>query len=271
MHTSLPSPFHALHAPGRLLLLPNAWDAASARVMEACGAAAVATSSASVSWAHGVPDGERLDAEQVLWTARSVCRAVRVPVTVDLEAGYGDALETLVQRLVELGVSGINLEDGGGPPEVLAQRIRVARAAADRAGAPLFVNARTDVYLRGLGAPDTRVAETLARARRYRDAGCDGLFVPGLAQEAELEAVARGVDLPLNVMTVPGLPGAARLQALGVRRLSLGPAPALAALGTVRRVCSAFLAGGEAAPEPGALTYPEMNALLAPRPVQGGR
>jgi 2-methylisocitrate lyase-like PEP mutase family enzyme len=264
---SLAATFRALHADGQLLHLPNAWDGASARLIEACGAAAIATSSAAVSWSHGVPDGEHLSLEMLMATTREIVRAVRVPVSVDLEAGYGTIPEEIgpvVRQVVDIGVVGINLEDGAAPPEVLMAKIEVARRAAAAAGVDLFINARTDVYLRGLVAPDERLQETLERARRYREAGCDGLFVPGLARPEEVAAIAQAAGVPLNVMALPGLAPAPRLKELGVRRLSLGTALAQAALGTVRRHCVALLERGEYGglfEDP--VAYGEMNALLS--------
>jgi 2-methylisocitrate lyase-like PEP mutase family enzyme len=250
-----------------MLLLPNAWDGASARLIEACGAAAIATSSAAVSWAHGVPDGEHLSLEMLLATTREIVRVVRVPVSIDLEAGYDatpEAMGPVVRQVLDAGVVGINLEDGTAPPEVLMAKIEVARRTAAGAGIDLFINARTDVYLRGLVAPEERLRVTLERALRYREAGCDGLFVPGLTRPEEISTIAKTAGVPLNVMALPGLAPVARLQELGVRRLSLGMALAQAALGTVRRHCSALLERGEY----GGLfdeqvAYGEMNALLA--------
>ncbi|MGZ3456991.1 MAG: isocitrate lyase/PEP mutase family protein [Archangium sp.] len=259
--------FRALHTHGPMLLLPNAWDAASARLVEACGASAIATSSAAVSWVHGVPDGEHLSLEMLLATTREIVRAVRVPVSVDLEAGYGatpEAVAQVVRQVLDAGAVGINLEDGSAPPEVLMAKLEAARRTAAQAGVDLFLNARTDIYLRGLVPPEERVRETLTRARRYRDAGCDGLFVPGLTQPEEISAIARAASVPLNVMARPHLAPPATLEALGVRRLSLGTALALAALGTVRRHCVALLERGEYGglfEDP--VTYAEMNALLA--------
>jgi len=266
---SLASTFRALHLGGPILVLPNAWDAASARLIEACGATAIATSSGALSWAHGAPDGQGLPLEALVAATREIVRAVRVPVTVDVEAGYGTTPEQVgpvIRRLVDAGAVGINLEDGGDEPSVLAVKLEAAKRSALQAGVELFVNARTDVYLRGLVPPGERVAETLARARRYRDAGCDGLFVPGIVDADEIASVTRQVGVPVNVMVVNGLAAPAKLQELGVRRLSAGVALALAALTTVRRIATSLLERGDygklLASE---VTYGEMNALLSRR------
>jgi 2-methylisocitrate lyase-like PEP mutase family enzyme len=264
---STPSPFRALHAGPSMLVLPNAWDAATARLVEHAGARAVATSSAAVSWAHGVADGEHLPREAVLSAARDVVRAVRVPVTVDLEAGYSrDATEVaaLVRQVLELGAAGINLEDGKDPPELLAAKIESCKRAAAAMGADLFVNARTDVYLAGLVPADRAVDETLRRARIYEAAGCDSLFVPCVTDEAAIRAIAAGARVPLNVLALPGLAPVADLARWGVRRLSVGTALANAALATVRNATRELLeAGTYGALFGDRILTKEMNALFA--------
>ena len=260
--------FRRLHAPDELLILPNAWDAASARLVEACGARAIATTSAGVAWAHGRPDGNALAPDVLVSAVAEIVRAVRVPVTVDVEAGYSDdpaAVARVVAAVIDAGAVGINLEDGAGPPELLCAKIAAVRTAAVRAGGDLFVNARTDVFLRGLVLPERAVEETIARGRRYVDAGCDGLFVPYLQVAGDARRIAHGIEpAPLNVMAVPGLPDASELRTWGVRRLSAGSALASAAFGLVRRLAGTFLRDGRSdplfeAPAP----YGEMNALLA--------
>ncbi|HEU4410578.1 MAG TPA: isocitrate lyase/phosphoenolpyruvate mutase family protein [Polyangiaceae bacterium] len=263
--------FRELHREGSMLVLPNVWDAGSARVVESCGATAVATSSAAVAWAHGTLDGERVGREALVRLVADIARAVRVPVTVDAEQGYAEGpggVADTVAALVHAGAVGINLEDGAGPPEALARKIEVAKRAGGAAGVDLFVNARTDVYLRGLVPPDRAASEVLRRARLYREAGVDGLFVPGLSAPAEIEVVAREAGLPLNVMIVPGLAPAAELKRLGVRRLSAGTALAQATLGFVRQAARELLERGTYASlfaDP--LPYGELNELFARSPA----
>jgi 2-methylisocitrate lyase-like PEP mutase family enzyme len=263
------STFRDLHREGALLVLPNAWDAATARLVEACGAAAIATSSAAVSWAHGFADGEKLDPATLVRVVAEIVRVVRVPVSVDAEAGYAARPEDIAESLaalIDAGAVGVNLEDGAAPPEALAAKIAVAKRVAARAGVDLFVNARTDVYLRGLVAAPGAVDETLRRARLYREAGCDGLFVPGLAARAEVETVVREARLPLNLMVVSGLAPAAELRGWGVRRLSAGSGLAQATLGFVRRATTELLEHGTyAALSADAVTYGEMNTLFTTR------
>lgn len=262
--------FRALHAEG-LLILPNACDAGSARIIEACGAKAIATSSATLSWVHGFADGEQLPFDVLLGAVGEIVRVVSVPVSVDFEAGYGDtpeAVETAVRRLLELGVVGINLEDGAGTPEQAAAKIEAAKRAASAVGVNLFVNGRTDVYLHALGPKEKRLEMSLERLSRYRDAGCDGVFVPGLVDENEIAAIVREAQRPLNLMAMPGLPKPARLAELGVRRLSLGSALGKAAFGATRRLCRQVLEQGEWGTlfDEG-IPYPEMNALLRRPPA----
>ncbi|AVR96154.1 isocitrate lyase/PEP mutase family protein [Pseudoduganella armeniaca] len=254
--------FHRLHSDG-LLLLANCWDGGSARVAASAGAVALATSSAAVAWAHGYADGSHLPVELLLQTARGIGRVCGLPLTVDIEDGYGDdpvAVGALVRQLVEAGVVGVNIEDGNGSVELLCEKIAAARAAARAVDVHLYLNVRTDVYLRGLAPAGDRVAETLRRAALYRQAGASGLFVPGLAAEDEIAAVAQGAGLPLNVMALPSLPAPARLRELGVRRLSAGSAIGEATWSQVRRSVDEFLATGKVSP--GALGYGAINALM---------
>jgi 2-methylisocitrate lyase-like PEP mutase family enzyme len=245
MHNALRS----LHRRDALLILPNAWDAGSARVIEACGARAIATTSAGLAWAHGYPDGNVLAIDVLTDVVSRIARVIRVPLSVDLEAGYSDdpdAVGELVHGLIAVGVQGINIEDGTDPPSLLCAKIRAVRAVAERAGVDLFINARIDVYLKQL-VPSERARETtIERIGMYRSAGCDGAFVPGLVDRADIRAIADATALPLNVMAMPGLPPAAELATLGVQRLSTGAALAAASLGVVRRLASDFLRDGQA-------------------------
>lgn len=257
--------FRQLHSQG-LLLLANAWDAGSARLIESLGAKAVATTSAGVAWAHGYADGDHLPVERLLATAASIARVISVPLSVDIEGGYSEdpgAVATTVLRLAESGVVGINLEDGAGSPDLLCTKIERIKRDCAQHGADVFINARTDVYLRGLAPQAERVAATLARAARYRDAGADGLFVPGLVDAMEIRDVASQAGLPLNVMQRPTLPDPATLESLGVRRLSAGSNLAEASFAHVRALAAKFLGdgaeGGDAAQVFG---YGAINALF---------
>lgn len=255
--------FRDLHRSG-LLILPNAWDGGSAALMRSLGARAIATTSAGVAWALGWPDGDALPVDRVVQAARDVVRAAQgLPVSIDFEGGYSDdpdEVAALAGQLVEAGARGINIEDGGGSPETLAAKIAAIRAAV---GPELFINARCDVWLRGVGAAESRVEEALRRAAIYAAAGADGFFAPELAETAGIAALTAGTPLPVNLLAVPGLPGAAELERLGVRRLSAGSGLASAAFGRVASLTRAFLADGASAPMmEGGLPWTEMNALM---------
>ena len=258
--------FHRLHQQPRPLLLANAWDAGSARMIEACGAAAIATTSAGLAWSRGYPDGNVLPQRVLTVAVEEIARVLSVPLTVDSEGGYSAdprAVGETVAALVGAGAVGINLEDGGASPELLSAKITAAKTAALHAGVDLFVNARTDVYLRGLVPREQAVEETIERARRYRAAGCDGIFVPALSDPAAIRSIVAAIALPLNVMVVPRLPPVAELATLGVRRVSAGAAIAQAAYAIARRAATRFLTDGvyDAMFEATA-DYTELNALF---------
>lgn len=253
--TALAQAFHQSHAGNEPLVLPNAWDAASARIIEQGGARAVATSSAAMAWALGCPDGEQLALDDLLGACRRIVEAVAVPVSIDIEQGYGDTAEDtaeLVGALMQLGAVGINIEDGKDPasgqladPRRLRERIACIRAVADHRGVPLFINARTDTYLTAALSGEARLQETLARALAYVDAGADGIFVPGLADAGEIERLAAALSVPLNIYVgYPGAPDVATLRRLGVRRISLGCGTLQAVLAHLARITEEALVQG---------------------------
>jgi 2-methylisocitrate lyase-like PEP mutase family enzyme len=258
--------FRQLHADG-LLLLANAWDAGSARLIESLGAQAIATTSAGVAWAHGYVDGDQLPVSHLLAAVAEIRRIIDVPLSIDVEGGYSDEpdlVADLVVQLAQSGVSGINLEDGGGDPELLCAKIAAIRRACALSGVDIFINARTDVYLRQLAPAGERVGATLHRASLYRAAGTDGLFVPGVTDAEDIRALATQAQLPLNVMLRPDLPGPRKLAELGVRRLSAGSDLAESVYGHLQQRARNFLRDGMAAPSPGP-SYPELNALFVGR------
>ena len=237
--------FRSLHDD--FLVLPNAWDAGSARLFESLGAAAIATTSAGVAWARGYPDGDALPSEQLLATAREIARVIRVPLSVDIEGGYADDPSTvarLVSGVIDAGAVGINLEDGAGAPDLLCAKIDAARQSALAAGADLFINVRTDVYLRELATGGAAVEEVLRRARLYQSAGGDGLFVPGLADSLTISTIVQAIaPMPLNLMLAADLPAVWILRSHGVRRLSAGAAIAQAGMGFASKLARDFLTG----------------------------
>jgi 2-methylisocitrate lyase-like PEP mutase family enzyme len=216
--------FRALHQRPPLVL-PNAWDAGSAKAIEAAGAKAITTTSAGVAWAAGVADAGGLTRSAALEALSRIVAAVTVPVTADIEAGYGGSpaeVASTVAEVIAIGAVGINLEDSADAalidPAVQAERIAAAREAAVGAGIDLCINARIDTYF--FGDP----AETVKRAAIYTDAGADVLFVPGLLDPAAIRELVAAISLPLNLMVGPGAPTVAELVQLGVVRISVGPA-----------------------------------------------
>lgn len=256
--------FHALHDPRRPLVLANVWDAASARLVAASGAPAVATTSAGVAWSLGRPDGDALSRSDAVAAVARIVDAVAVPVSADIESGYAvrpDDVSQTVSAILDAGAVGINLEDGAATPTEMSARIRAARRAADQAGVRLFVNARTDVYLAGLVAPDDPLAETLSRAARYLEAGADGIFVPGVVDETALIALAAGIDAPVNAMAGPGAPRVSDLGAWGISRVSVGSAVAQAAYAVARRAAVELATSGTYDALADGVDYAELNDL----------
>ncbi|MBB2949067.1 2-methylisocitrate lyase-like PEP mutase family enzyme [Actinoplanes lutulentus] len=244
-----------LHQRGDVLVLPNAWDAASAALVVRAGAQAVATTSAGVAWSLGRPDGEGLTLDEMLTAVRRISAAVDVPVTADIESGYGD-VAAAVRATIAAGAVGANIEDAVRPIDEQATLIRTARQAAGDSG--FVINARTDVFLFGSGALD----EVLARAAAYAEAGADCLFVPGLLDLAALRALTAASPLPVNAMAGPGSPSIAELADAGVRRVSLGSSIAQAAYGLVERAAQEALTKGTFDSLDGAASYPDLNALF---------
>lgn len=228
------SHFRALHEPGHILVLPNAWDAASARMTQELGAEAVATSSAAVAWCHGYPDGDAIPTATVLEAVGEILRVVSVPVTVDSEGGYSSepqAVARHVMALIEAGVAGINIEDGTSAPELLCAKIRAIKQTAEASGADIFINARCDVYLHDLVPDDRKLEESIRRGKLYTEAGTDGLFLPGMIDPVQIREAANATQLPLNILIMRALPAVAELKAAGVRRLSAGALTGRAAYG----------------------------------------
>ncbi|GAB3433509.1 isocitrate lyase/PEP mutase family protein [Actinophytocola sediminis] len=257
--------FRALHR-GRVLVLANAWDVASARLIERAGAPAVATTSAGVAWSLGAADGDQLSRERAIDLVARVAEAVRVPVTADIETGFGaDAAEVgdTVRAIADAGAAGVNIEDAvhQGPAlrDVDDQERRLAAASA----AGLFVNARIDTYLLGIGPPADRLAETVARARAYVDAGAAGIFVPGVVDRETIEELVARIDAPLNVLSMPGALPVPELAALGVARVSVGARVALAAYAVAIRVAEELLGQGTYESLVTDLTHADLNALLS--------
>ncbi|HEV8556166.1 MAG TPA: isocitrate lyase/phosphoenolpyruvate mutase family protein [Actinophytocola sp.] len=260
----------ALH--DRTLVLPNAWDAASAAVVARAGAAAIATTSGGVAWSAGRPDGHGLTREEMAELVGRIVRMVDIPVTADIEGGYGpapDDVAATVRAVIEAGAVGINLEDSRAPGGPLfddhdqAERVRAARAAATGLELPeLWINVRTDVYLFGIGEPDGRLDDVLSRVEAYAGAGADSLFVPGLIDLSTLATLVKESPLPINTMVWPGAPTVAELEAAGVRRISLGTAVAQAAYGLAHRATVELLERGTYDALAGGLDFGVINSAV---------
>jgi len=259
--------FRELHAPGRILVVANAWDAGSARLLESCGAPAIATTSAGLAWSRGYADGNVLPGRVLAAAVAEIARVISVPLSVDFEAGYSSDPAKVAESIgpiLDAGAVGINLEDGSDAPDLLCAKIAALRSAAQKQGVDLFVNARTDVYLRRLVPAERAEAEAIERGKKYLAAGADGFFVPALADPVSIRAVVAAVPLPLNLLIVPGLAPVAELQSLGVRRVSAGSGITQSAYGLAKRAALQLLKEGryDLLQERG-LTHPELNALFA--------
>jgi len=270
---TLADAFFALHRPGAPFVLPNAWDAASALVFEYAGFTAIGTSSAAMSWSLGYADGERVDTEELFAALGRIVRVTSVPVTADIEAGFGtttDAAVRSVERCIAAGVVGANLEDFDSHADEMisleahAERIRAVKARAAALGVRFFVNARTDILLQELGPAATRVDRTIERLRAYAAAGADGVFVPGVTDAETIRRLAAAVDAPLNVLAAVRTPPVAELAKLGVARVSVGAAPARRTLGVLREIAHELRDRGTYgfAHMP-SLPYADLNAMFA--------
>ena len=262
----------ALHK-GPVLILPNAWDAGSAVFIAQAGAKAIATTSGGVAWSLGLPDGQRLTRAEMIDVVRRIAAAVDLPVTADIEGGYGPAPEDVaatVTAVVEAGAVGVNLEDSRGFGVPLfesaeqAARVRAGRAAAEAAGLPeLVINVRTDVFLFQIGAPEGRLDDVLARAADYAEAGADSLFVPGLVDLETVKTLVKASPLPVNLMTGPGAPPVAEFEAAGVQRVSVGTGVAQAAYTVAQRAAAELFSTGTYGGLEGALDFGSVNGLFA--------
>ncbi len=263
-----------LHGGPRVLVLPNAWDVASARVLEELGFPAIATTSAGVAFALGYPDGQRISRDEMLDVVARIARAVRVPVTADMEAGYGitpkDMAET-AKAIVAAGAVGLNFEDVTGDTEssqvdtaLQAEKIRTIRDVSASLGVSLVINARTDVYLMPIGPEATRFERTVERLRAYRAAGADCVFAPAVSDRGLIDKLVKAVAAPMNILVTPGCPSIPELEKLGVRRASIGSGVMRSTLGQVRRIGKELLEKGTySSVFEGAIPFAEVNALLA--------
>src|SRR5881296_74927 len=266
--------FRRLHREGGILVLPNAWDVITARLIESAGFAAIATSSAGVAWALGYADGERISRGEMLAVVRRIASSASVPVTADMEAGYGTTPEAAAETargVIAAGAVGLNLEDrtnDGRLADVGLQqdRIRAMREAGAAAGVPLVINARTDAFEVKDWSPTERLTAAVRRANAYRAAGADCLFVPHVSDATTIGRLAREIDGPLNIIAGPPAPPIPELERLGVRRASLGPRVVQAALGLVRRAATELRERGTYDAMIDLIPFTELQRLVAPTP-----
>jgi 2-methylisocitrate lyase-like PEP mutase family enzyme len=262
----------ALHRAPPVLVLPNAWDAASARLFQAEGFPAIATTSAGVAAALGYPDGGVVPPREMVEAIARITRAVTVPVTADIEHAYGataHAVADSVLRVVAAGAVGINIEDivpGAADMESLAlqaDKIATIAKATRTAGVPVVINARTDVYLRAIGAPESRLGVAIERGKAYLAAGADCVFVPGVRDADTIRALVQGIGGPINILAVKGTPPIAELEALGVARVSVGSGPHRATLALTRDIARELKTSGTYKSFTShAMPYDEANDLM---------
>jgi 2-methylisocitrate lyase-like PEP mutase family enzyme len=266
--------FRALHRGPPLLLMANAWDAVSARIFEMEGFAAVATTSGGVSWALGYADGEAAPWDEVVGQTARIARAVAVPVTADIEAGFGatpEAVGRSIGDIIGAGVVGVNLEDGMAGPtpirstEDAVARIRAAREAARTAGVPIVINARTDLYLKQIGDEASRFDQAVARGKAYRAAGADCFYPITLRDPATIGRLAKALQAPININVRAGYPSIAELEALGVARVTTATQITLMALASTRQVARDIKATGRFDAINPAIGHPEIQQLFPPK------
>lgn len=263
-----------LHHEQEPLVLINAWDAASAVVVEQLGFPAVATTSAGLANALGYADGQHAPWPEVVAAIKRVVQSVRVPVTADIESGFAGTAGQLRQsmmQVIEAGVVGINLEDlqpGSRQGELFAvedqvQNIHAVRKCAEEPGIRLVINARTDAYWQKGAAPETAMKNTLERGRAYLDAGADCIFIPGLRNPEQIRTLVDAWKAPINILAGPGVPSIPELGKLGVKRVSFGSGPMRAAMGLLRKIAAeATSKGTYSAMTELAVPYDELNALF---------
>lgn len=268
--------FHALHHAKPILMLPNAWDAASARLIAEAGFPAIATTSAGIAYAAGYPDQGHLSWEEMLSRVGRIIACVDVPVTVDIETGFGSTPEEVaatVRSVIEAGAVGCNIEDGTGAPDtplfdpaLVAERIAAAREVADACDIEFVINARTDGFLAGGSGPAT-LADAIARANRYVAAGARSVFVPAVEDRDTIARLVAEIAAPVNVLANARTPALDILQDLGVARVTTGGSLARAAFGFIRDALRDIREHGTFAYEKRSIPGAEMDRLsAAPRP-----
>ena len=267
--------FRALHHQGRILVLPNGWDVASARVFEDAGFPAVATSSAGMMVSLGYPDGEEIDRREFVAAVARIGKALTVPLTVDVVGGFGDTPDQVaatVSEVVKAGAVGVNIEDFLHaakklfPVEKQTEKIKAVKRLGQSLKVPLVINARTDALRFAEGDDAKRLKEAMRRATAYRDAGADCVYPMGLVDSASISSFVNSVNFPTNVMVRKGLPTISELERLGVARVSFGPGASYATMGLLKRIAVEVLEQGTYHNlVDGAISYDELNSLASPK------
>lgn len=270
---ALAEKFQAAHQSEKLLILPNAWDAGSAVIFEKQGFEAIGTTSAGIAFSLGYPDGQCIELSDLLDCVKKINRRINVPLSVDLETGYGENMEQIqksVEQMLDCGAVGLNLEDGimGDTPSLFDIREQCNKIAAlhqlkAKTGIPFVINARTDTFWLLKGDLKQRIKQTVERANEYRAAGADCIFVPGVMEKAVMKELLQEIDAPLNVLSTPICPKVSELEDLGVSRLSIGSAAIRASLGTTNRIAQELKNSGKYTSMFGnTLSYDEANQLF---------
>jgi 2-methylisocitrate lyase-like PEP mutase family enzyme len=264
--------FRLRHRGIGVLLLPNAWAVVSARIFEEAGFTAIATTSAGIAFSLGYPDGQRISREEMIARIARIVRAVKLPVTADLEWGFGSTPEEVARttrEVIEAGAVGMNLEDASGradqpllPLEQAVEKIKAVRETAAQMRVPMVVNARTDVNLLEGGNPDADYRETVRRLNAFRDAGADCVFAPGIKDAETIGRLVREVACPLNVLAMPGTPPISELEKLGVARVSVGSGFIRATLSSLRAMAEELKTSGTYSALEQAIPYKDINSML---------
>src|SRR5437588_3458879 len=267
--------FRKMHHGPRILALPHTWDVGSARILEDAGYPAIATSSAGIAFSLGYPDGQRVSRDQMLEVVARIAHAVSIPVTADMESGYGTTVKDMVETakaVIAAGAIGMNLEDVTGDDEgshvnmtLQVEKISAIRDAAASLGVPLVLNARTDIYLMPIGEAPTRFDRTVGRLRAYRQAGADCVFAPGVTSRDTIVELVKAIGAPLNILISSNCPSLRELEKIGVARASAGSAVIRATLGLVRRIGKELMERGTYDfLFDGAVPFAGLNRMLGP-------
>lgn len=238
--------FNQLHKQPSTFVLPNAWDVISAKMFEECGFKAIGTTSAGIAASLGYPDGQNIPFEKMMEVMKAIVDSVHIPVSVDIEAGYGKSIEEVlknVKQVIAIGAVGINMEDGTGDPDnpisdisLQKEKISAIKNLSDSLNASLFINARTDLYWLNIGDPSTRFHALLKRVKAYEEAGADCIFIPGLSNEEMIQEVRKNIASPINLLINAATPHVETLSKIGIKRLSCGSAPFRATVTLLKKI-----------------------------------